>query len=56
MLKWLEKWALQRLLKRVSNNVHNVEIAWKEHSEEVEEKIAQAIKKVLIEIIRKYNN
>jgi hypothetical protein len=53
MIKWLEKWALKNLLKRVSKQIPNVEKAWEKHYDEIELKIAGAIKKVLIETARK---
>lgn len=53
ILKWLEKWALKNLLKRVSKQIPDVEKAWEKHYDEIELKIASAIKKVLIDATRK---
>lgn len=53
MFKWLEKWALKRLLKKVSKQIPNVELAWEKCYDEIEIKIANAIKKILIEFSRK---
>lgn len=53
MFKFLEKWALKNLLKKVSKQIPNVEKAWEKHYDEIEIKIAGAIKKILIEATRK---
>jgi hypothetical protein len=53
MFRFLEKWALKRLLKRVSKKIPNVELAWEKCYDEIEIKVANAIKKILIEISRK---
>lgn len=53
MFKFLEKWALKNLLKRVSKQIPDVEKAWEKYYDEIELKIASAIKKVLIETVRK---
>lgn len=53
MLKLLEKWALKRLLKRISKDIPNIEIAREKHYEEIEKKIADAIKTVLVGIAKK---
>lgn len=57
MFKWLEKWALGRLLKRLAKQkFHNPEIVkevWQEHHTEIESKIAEAIKKVIVSVIQK---
>ena len=53
MIKWLEKWALKNLLKKVSKQITDVELAWDKYYDEIEIKIASAIKKILIEVVRK---
>lgn len=53
MFKLLEKWALKRLLKKVSKEIPNVELAWNKCYDEIEIKIANSIKKVLIDISRR---
>lgn len=53
MIKWLEKWALKILLKKVSKQIPDVELAWEKYYDEIEIKIAGAIKKVLIDFVRK---
>lgn len=57
MIKWLEKWALGRLLKRLAkqkfNNPEIVKNVWEEHHTEIEHKIAEAIKKVIVTIIQR---
>ena len=53
MLKLIEKWALKRLLKKVSKEIPNVELAWNKCYDEIEIKIANSIKKVLIDISRR---
>ena len=53
MFKFLEKWALKRLLKRISKDIPNIETAWEKHYEEIEQKVADAIKKVLVDIAKK---
>lgn len=57
MLKWLEKWALQRLLKRVAENIpyaqDRIGEIWKEHNEEIFQKVTEAIKQSITKIIKK---
>ncbi len=57
MIKWLEKWALGRLLKRLAkqkfNNPEIVKNVWEEHHSEIEHKIAEAIKKVIVTIVQR---
>ena len=57
MFEFIEKWALQRFLKRVSENIpmgqdRLLEI-WKEHKEEIFEKVAAVIEKTIKNIIKK---
>jgi hypothetical protein len=56
MIKWLEKWALKNLLKRVVNQIPDAEKLLDKHYDEIEIKIAAAIKKILIEATRKVTN
>lgn len=60
MIKWLEKWALSRLLKRLAKQkFHNPEIVkdvWEKHHIEIENKIAESIKKVIITIVQREVN
>lgn len=60
MFKFLEKWALGRLLKRLANQKFNnpdiVKKVWEEHHQEIETKIAEAIKKVIVTIIEREIN
>lgn len=53
MFKFLEKWALQRLLQKVSKQIPNIELVWEKYYDDIEIKIASAIKKVLIDFSRK---
>lgn len=57
MFKFLEKWALGRLLKRLAkqkfNNPDIVKQVWEEHHHEIEIKIAEAIKKVIVTIVQR---
>lgn len=53
MFKFLEKWALKRLLKRISKDIPNIETVWEKHYEEIERKVADAIKTVLVGITKK---
>ena len=57
MIKWLEKWALGRLLKRLAkqkfNNPDIVKDVWEKHHIEIEHKIAEAIKKVIVTIVQR---
>lgn len=60
MFKFLEKWALGRLLKRLANQKFNdpdiVKQVWEKHHTEIEHKIAEAIKKVIVTIIEREIN
>lgn len=60
MIKWLEKWALGRLLKRLAkqkfNNPEIVKEVWEKHHSEIESKIAEAIKKVIVTIVQREIN
>lgn len=60
MFKFLEKWALGRVLKRLANQKFNnpdiVKEVWEQHHTEIEHKIAEAIKKVLVTIIEREIN
>lgn len=60
MIKWLEKWALGRLLKRLAkqkfNNPEIVKNIWEEHNTEIEHKIAEAIKKIIVTIVQREVN
>ena len=55
MFKFIEKWALQRFLKRVANNIPQAKgkIAqiWEERKEEIFEKVCKAIKTTIVKII-----
>lgn len=57
MFKFLEKWALSRLLKRLAkqkfNNPETVKEVWEKHHTEIESKIAEAIKKVIITVVQR---
>jgi hypothetical protein len=60
MFKFLEKWALSRLLKRLAkqkfNNPDIVKQVWEEHHTEIEHKIAEAIKKIIVTIVQREVN
>jgi len=60
MFKFLEKWALGRLLKRLANQKFNnpdiVKEVWEKHHTEIESKIAEAIKRVIVTIVQKEIN
>ena len=57
MFKFLEKWALQRLLKRVAENLpigqDRIGEIWAEHKDEIFEKVTEAIKKAISNVIKK---
>ena len=57
MIKWLEKWALSRLLKRLAKHkFHNPKIVkdvWEKHHTEIESKIAESIKKIVVTIVQR---
>jgi len=57
MFQWLEKWALQRLLKRVSESIpiaqDRIAEIWEEHKDEIFEKVTEAIKQAITKIIKK---
>lgn len=55
MLKWLEKWALQRLLKRVAKKVplkkEQLKELWTKRSEEIFEKVCKAVEDTVTNIL-----
>lgn len=57
MFQWLEKWALQRLLKRVTEKLpigqDRIAEIWKENKDEIFEKVTKVIKQTIIKIIKK---
>ena len=57
MIKWLEKWALKRLLKRVAEQIpmaqDRLATIWQEHKDEIFEKVTKAIKKAVSDVIKK---
>ena len=57
MLKRLEKWALQRLLKRVAENLpygqDRLAQLWADNKDEIFEKVSDAIKQTIGKIIKK---
>lgn len=57
MFKFLEKWALKRLLKRVAEKLPEAEgklaELWAAHSNEIFEKVVGAIEKTITDIIKK---
>lgn len=57
MFKFIEKWALKRILKRVAEKLPEAEgkIAqlWAAHSNEIFEKVLAAIEKTVSDIIKK---
>lgn len=57
MIKWLEQWALKRLLKRVAENLpiaqDRLGSIWAEHSNEIFEKVTSVIKQTITKVIKK---
>jgi predicted transcriptional regulator len=57
IFKWLEKWALRRLLKRVAEGIpvaqDRLAEIWKEHKDEILEKVTENIKKTIKNILTK---
>lgn len=57
MIKFIEKWAFQRFLKRVAENIpvaqDRLAEIWKEHNEEIFDKVTKAITKTIEEILKK---
>lgn len=57
MFKFIEKWALQRLLKRVAESIpyaqDRLAEIWEEHKDEIFEKVTGAIKQTITKIIKK---
>jgi hypothetical protein len=57
MFKWLEKWALKRLLKRIAEGLDVAEEKlaeiWAAHNQEIFEKTVDAIEKTIEGIIKK---
>lgn len=57
MFEWLEKWALQRVLKRVAENLpyaqDRIGEIWGMYKDEIFEKVAEAIKQTITKIIKK---
>ena len=57
MFKWLEKWALQRVVKRVAEGLpcakEKIGQIWAEHKDEIFEKVTEAIKKAVSNVIKK---
>lgn len=56
-IKSLEQWALQRLLKRIAEElpVAKQQLAqlWEQHKDEIAKKVTEAIKKTVTNIIKK---
>lgn len=52
MFKIIEKWALKRLLKRISKDIGNPQI-WEDSYDDIEKKVAAAIKNVLLNLVNK---
>lgn len=57
MFGFIEKWALKRLLKRFAATIpvgqDRLAELWKEHNEEIFEKVTEAIKKTITNILKK---
>lgn len=57
MIKFIEKWALQRFLKRVVENIpmgqDRIAQIWQEHKDEIFEKVTSAIEQTISKIIKK---
>ena len=57
MIKWLEQWALKRLLKRVAENLpiaqDRIGTIWAEHSNEIFEKVTKTITDTITKVIKK---
>ncbi len=57
MFKFIEKWALKRLLKRVAENIpiaqDRLTEIWEEHKDEIFQKVTEAIKQTITQIIKK---
>lgn len=57
MFKKLEKWALQRFLKRVAENIpmaqDRLAQIWDEHKDEIFDKVTKAIEKAIKEVLKK---
>ena len=57
MIKWLEKWALKRLLKRVAENLpiaqDRIGTIWAENSNEIFEKVTKTITDTITKVIKK---
>lgn len=57
MFKWLEKWALKRLLKKVAESLplaqDRIGELWAENKEEIIEKVTEAIKATITKILKK---
>lgn len=57
MFKWLEKWALQKFLKRAAENVpvaqNRLPEIWKENKEEIFEEVIKVIESTIIKILTK---
>lgn len=57
MLKFLEKWVIKRFLKRILNSLPELEGKlsqfWADHNEELFEKVVEAIKITITNIVKK---
>ena len=57
MFRWLENWALKRLLKRFAKTLpiaqDRINELWEEHKEEIFERVIEAIKKTITNILKK---
>lgn len=57
MIKWLEQWALKRLLKRVAENLpiaqDRIGTIWAENSNEIFEKVTKTITDTITKVIKK---
>ena len=56
-VKSLEKWAIERILKRAAEAIPQIKAKipqiWEEHHEEIEAKVAAAIKQTVLKVIKK---
>ena len=56
-VKSLEKWAIERILKRAIETIPQIKAKipqiWEEHKDEIEAKVAAAIKQTVLKVIKK---
>lgn len=56
-IKSIEKWAIERILKRAAQAIPQIKSKlpqiWEEHHEEIETKVAAAIRQAVLKVIKK---